>query len=1029
MVRARSPGNTGEVYNTRIGDPYLKGPPEGNDMKTLTGILLLLTLGACTAQADQGYAYAWIPTGSATAVSATYSLNPAGAITLAHPATGSYTVTFANSGIGTGWMAMASAYGSTGNYCNTAGWGGSAVSVSCFNSGGVAADSAFTVLAASNQNDKQIAFSWANNATSPSYTPNASYSYNPAGTILITRSATGTYQVVFNGLSGNGGTVQVSAYASNATCNSADWGGSFLANVNCYDPTGKPVDSLFSIAIIPASATPTGLGYSLASSPQSASYTPSGGTTYNANGGGVNVTRQAIGQYLVTFGKLAAVAAIGGLVRATANDTTARCNVQSWSPGGGGGLQASVGCANGAGTPVDAQFEVLALPPAGYAYAWIDDGTTADVSQTYSVNPGGAPVSAVHNATGNYTVSFPHSGIGPGWNVQVNAYGSNATWCKVGSWGGSAVSVFCFNAAGTAVDGQFTVLAVSSTNQRNIAFAWADQATTASYTANSSYAYNPAGSITISRASAGSYAVVFNGLSANGGTVQITAYGSGNTSCYSNGWETPNFEADVICIDPNGTQVDSLFSLAIIPAQTLPQNIAYAWANQPTAASYNATATYAYNPGGAVAITRSAAGTYQMTFKGFDSQNLAGGNVRVTSYSTPNAPRCKVTSWGGAPDFVVSLHCNDKTGALADADYQVLVFGPETGPAAVITASAGSGQSAATGAAFAKNLVAAVTDVSGNPIPGVPVTFTAPNSGASGTFPGGALTATVNTDSNGLATAPAFTANSTAGSYQVTAAFLGAAAPAAFALTNTGSTSTAPVITKVANAEGEVATIAPNTWVEIKGTNLSPPGDTRIWGSSDFVNNTMPTSLDGVRATVNGVPAFVYFISPTQVNILTPPDALPATVQVVLSVNGTPSAPFSVAAAPLSTSFFVFNGGPYVAAVHLTGALIGPVSLFPGATTPAAPGETILLFANGFGPTSVPIVSGSETQSGTLSPLPVVTIGGIQASVGFAGLIFPGEFQFNVTIPANVGNGDQPVTATYNGATTQAGTLITIQKP
>src|SRR5579871_3172811 len=43
-----------------------------------------------------------------------------------------------------------------------------------------------------------------------------------------------------------------------------------------------------------------------------------------------------------------------------------------------------------------------------------------------------------------------------------------------------------------------------------------------------------------------------------------------------------------------------------------------------------------------------------------------------------------------------------------------------------------------------------------------------------------------------------------------------------------------PAITLVANAEGETPTIAPNTWVEIKGSNLAAPGDSRIWQGSDF---------------------------------------------------------------------------------------------------------------------------------------------------------------------------------------------------
>lgn len=99
------------------------------------------------------------------------------------------------------------------------------------------------------------------------------------------------------------------------------------------------------------------------------------------------------------------------------------------------------------------------------------------------------------------------------------------------------------------------------------------------------------------------------------------------------------------------------------------------------------------------------------------------------------------------------------------------------------------------------------------------------------------------------------------------------------------------------------------------------------WQSSDFANNNMPTQLDQVSATVNGKSAYVYYISPTQLNILTPPDTLSGTVQVQVTNNGTPSASFSVEAQSLSPSFFVFNGGPYVAATHLNGSYLGPPTL------------------------------------------------------------------------------------------------------
>ncbi len=237
-----------------------------------------------------------------------------------------------------------------------------------------------------------------------------------------------------------------------------------------------------------------------------------------------------------------------------------------------------------------------------------------------------------------------------------------------------------------------------------------------------------------------------------------------------------------------------------------------------------------------------------------------------------------------------------------------------------------------------------------------------------------------------------------------------------------------PLVSLVANAEGDETTIAPNTWVEIKGSRLAPPGDSRIWLDSDFVNGQMPTQLDGVSVTVNGRSAYVYYISPTQINILTPPDALPAETQIVMSDNGAASAQFTALAQPLSPSFFVFGDGLHVAAVHLDGTLVGPTSFsVPGYTfSPAKPGETISVYANGFGATSTPVVAGSSTQGGTLSPFPSITVAGRNATVIFAGLVFPGEFLFNVTLPDPLPPGDLTIRATYGGAITQPGTLLTI---
>jgi len=49
------------------------------------------------------------------------------------------------------------------------------------------------------------------------------------------------------------------------------------------------------------------------------------------------------------------------------------------------------------------------------------------------------------------------------------------------------------------------------------------------------------------------------------------------------------------------------------------------------------------------------------------------------------------------------------------------------------------------------------------------------------------------------------------------------------------------------------------------------------------------------------------------------------------------------------------------------------------------------------------------------------------ATVQFAGLVVPGEFQFNFVVPGSLADGDQPITASHSGSVTQPGTLITIQ--
>ena len=85
-----------------------------------------------------------------------------------------------------------------------------------------------------------------------------------------------------------------------------------------------------------------------------------------------------------------------------------------------------------------------------------------------------------------------------------------------------------------------------------------------------------------------------------------------------------------------------------------------------------------------------------------------------------------------------------------------------------------------------------------------------------------------------------------------------------------------------------------------------------------------------------------------------------------------------------------------------------------------------MIYANGFGATNVPVQSGALMQSGTLSPSPVVTIGGRMAMVLSRAELRPGNFSSTWWSLQALANGDQAITATYGGASTQAGTLLTV---
>lgn len=207
----------------------------------------------------------------------------------------------------------------------------------------------------------------------------------------------------------------------------------------------------------------------------------------------------------------------------------------------------------------------------------------------------------------------------------------------------------------------------------------------------------------------------------------------------------------------------------------------------PFAAPLIATVTLGGSPVSGAVVTFAAPATGA-------SGTFAGGASTATTNASGIATSAVFSANGTAGAYAVTASV---AGASTPASFKMT---NTSGASPSIATTSGTPQSVAANTSFAAPLVATVT-ADGVPVGGVVVTFTAPASGASGTFPAGqpevtksnarsagVNTNTATTNASGIATSTAFTANSTAGAYTVTAS-IADGATASFNMTNTAATS------------------------------------------------------------------------------------------------------------------------------------------------------------------------------------------------------------------------------------------------
>jgi uncharacterized protein (TIGR03437 family) len=210
--------------------------------------------------------------------------------------------------------------------------------------------------------------------------------------------------------------------------------------------------------------------------------------------------------------------------------------------------------------------------------------------------------------------------------------------------------------------------------------------------------------------------------------------------------------------------------------------------------------------------------------------------------------------------------------------------------------------------------------------------------------------------------------------------------------------SSAVSIAGVANGASFDTSFAPGMVMSVFGTQLAPA----VQAASAL---PLPLSLAGVSATVNGVTAPLYFISPGQLNVQVPYETTLGPAVLAVNNNGQVAVfPFTVSMAAPGV-FAAADGG-----------------LAPNPT--GSRGQLLLAFITGDGDLSPTLATGATPSSTTSvsrlpkARLPVsISVGGVDAAIAFVGVPsgLSGVTQINFTVPDGAPSGDQPVVVTVGG--------------
>ncbi len=219
-----------------------------------------------------------------------------------------------------------------------------------------------------------------------------------------------------------------------------------------------------------------------------------------------------------------------------------------------------------------------------------------------------------------------------------------------------------------------------------------------------------------------------------------------------------------------------------------------------------------------------------------------------------------------------------------------------------------------------------------------------------------------------------------------------------------------------------------NAFYRVSGGPLSPGTIVEMYGSGLASSATgtgappLPLAFNGTSVLVGGLSAPLFYVSDGQLDVEIPSE-LAATQQypILVLVNGAVALPDQLDIVALQPSVDVLTDGTLVAQHGADFSLVTT-------SKPAKPGELLVIYLLGMGPTDPSVASGAAAPSNPLAQVtaqPTITVDGNSASVYFAGLApgFSGLYQVDFYVPTNARSGNLTVVISQNGVPTNTTAL------